>query len=276
MQGVVEGIPKGQPVDMISALCDPIPSLMYCHWVDADPRHAPFVGRASHTVQQVHSRNPAHTAAVVASFDEIIAFVEERIAAKRAAMDDSLLADLIRCEESGELSTVDMRNWVIVMAAANTDNSSHSIGTTLIELASRRDIWTRLGTDPAAVPAAVAEVMRYHPRSISTSREVMRDIEIEGVFLPKGTPIFANFGAGHWTPAYYPDPEVFDIDREGQPPHLNFGGGVFSCIGRFFVTMEIEETMAYLAQEHPDLEIVEAEFSHSPMFTSVERLVARL
>ena len=273
---VVADIPKNEPVDLISALCDPIPSLMYCHWIDADPKHAPFVGKASHTVQQVHSRNPDHTASVVASFDELIAFVEERIAAKRENMDDSLLSELIRTEETGELSTLDMRNWVIVMAAANTDNSSHSIGTTLIELAKRKDIWARIGRDPEAVKPAVAEVMRYHPRSISTSREVMEDIELEGVFLPKGTPVFANFGASHWNARYYPDPQAFDIDRKDQPPHLNFGGGIFSCIGRFFVTMEIEETMAHLARMHPDLELIETEFSHSPMFTNVERLVAKL
>jgi len=273
---VVDALPKDAPVDLIHGLCDPIPSMMYCHWVGAPYEAAGFVGKASHTVQQVHTRNPAHTTAIVKSFDALIAFVEERIENRRKNLTDDLLSDLIRAEQAGELSALDLRNWVIVLAAANTDNSSHSIGIALIELAARPEVWVRLGQDPSAVKAAVNEVMRIHPRSISTSREAMEDMEIEGVEIPKGTPVFANFGASHWNGAYYPDPGTFDIDRKDQPPHLNFGGGVFSCIGRFFVTMEIEETIAYLAEVHPDLRIDASAFSHSPMFTSVTQLVAQL
>lgn len=272
---VVGALPKDRPVDMIAGLCDPIPSMMYCNWVGAPFSDAEFVGRTSHIVQQVHTRNPEHTSQIVASFDEIIAYVEARIADRRQNPKDDLLSDLIKCEEAGELSAIDMRNWVIVLAAANTDNTSHSIGTTLIELASRPQVWARLGREPDCIPAAVAEVMRYHPRSISTSRETMADIEIEGVHIPKGTPVFANFGASHFNDRYYPSPEVFDIDRQ-DPPHLNFGGGIFSCIGRFFVTMEIEETIAYLAKHHPNLRIDAAEFDHSPMFTSVTELSVQL
>lgn len=273
---VVEDLPKDQPADLILGLCDPIPSLMYCHWIDAPKSDAPFVGEASHTVQQVHTRNPEHTKAIVESFDTLIAYVEDRIQAKRNALSDDLLSDLIRAQQDGELSALDLRNWVIVLAAANTDNTSHSIATTIIELASRPQVWKRLGNDPDAVKGAVSEVMRFHPRSISTSREAMQDMQIEGVALPKGTAVFANFGASHWNPNYYPQPESFDIDRKGEPAHMNFGGGIFSCIGRFFVTMEIEETITFLAANYPDLMIVESEFEHSPMFTSVTKLVAQL
>ncbi|MDE0002798.1 MAG: hypothetical protein OXQ29_08895, partial [Rhodospirillaceae bacterium] len=75
---------------------------------------------------------------------------------------------------------------------------------------------------------------------------------------------------------YYSAPEVFDIDRVDEPLHLNFGGGVFSCIGRFFVTVEVEETVALLAERFPGLTLDATGFAHSPMFTSVTQLVARL
>ena len=150
------------------------------------------------------------------------------------------------------------------------------IGIALIELASRPEVWARLGADASLVPAAVREVMRYHPRTISTSREVMEDTEIEGTALPKGTPVFANIGASHWDTRYYPAPERFDISREGEPPHLNFGGGIFSCIGRYAVTMEVEEVIGLLAARYPRLRLERTGFTHSPMFTSVSELVARL
>ncbi len=162
------------------------------------------------------------------------------------------------------------------MAEANTDNSSHQIAIAIIELASRPEIWKSLGENPNLVPQALREVMRYHPRSLSTSRETLEDVELAGYFIPKGEAIFPNIGAAHWNPNYFPNPEIFDINRPEKPTHLNFGGGIFSCIGRFAVTIEIEEVIAYMTKAFPNFELSISSFSHSPMFTSVDELVGSL
>lgn len=273
---VIDAIPTDRPVDLIEYLCDPTPSAVYCYWIGAPFEDAAFVARTSHSVQKVHTRNPDHTEEIVAAFEALIDFVDARIAHARANPGDTLLDDLIVAEEAGQLEGLDLRNWVIKLAEANTDNSSHQIAIAVIELASRPEIWTRLGEDPTLVPAAIREVMRYHPRSISTSREALEDLEIAGVPIPQGTPVFANIGATHWDARYYPSPETFDIDRKGEPPHLNFGGGIFSCIGRYAVTMEVEQVVTQLTQKFPALTIEDHAFSHSPMFTSVEKLQVRL
>ena len=273
---VADAIPKDRPVDLIATLGDPIPSALYCHWVGAPFEDAAFVARTSHTVQQVHSRNPEHTPAIVEAFEALIDYVDDRIADARKNPGNNLISDLIKVESSGQIGGEDLRNWVIKMAEANTDNSSHQIGIAIIELASRPAVWKKLGEEPSLVPGAVREVMRYRPRTISTSREVLEDTEIAGQFLPKGTPVFANIGATHWDSRYYADPENFDINREGEPPHMNFGGGVFSCIGRFVITAEVEEVISLLARQHPNLELKQVGFFHSPMFTSVATLTAQL
>lgn len=269
-------IPTDAPVDLITALCDRIPSRVYCYWINAPMEDAEFVSRTSHTVQQVHTRNPETTAEVAEGFENLLNYVEERIVIARANPGDDLLSDLIRASDAGHLTPDELRNWVVKLAEANTDNSSHQIGIAVIELASRPDVWAELGRDLSLVPQALREVMRFHPRSLSTSRETLEDVTIDGVFIPKGEAIFPNIGAAHWNPNYFPDPEKFDIHRPDKPAHLNFGGGIFSCIGRFAVTIEIEEVIAYMVTHYPDLKITKSEFSHSPMFTSVTALEAVL
>ena len=49
-------LPRDRPIDLIAALCDPIPSRVYCYWVDAPMADADFIARSSHIVQQVRSR----------------------------------------------------------------------------------------------------------------------------------------------------------------------------------------------------------------------------
>lgn len=273
---IISDIPTHTRVDLIEALCDPTPSRVYCYWVGADKGDASYIARTSHTVQRVHTRDPEKTPEIVEAFESLLDYADARIAAAREAPSDNLISDLVRAANNGEFTDDDLRNWVIKLAEANTDNSSHQIASTIIELASRPAIWQRLREDPDAIPIAVNEVMRIHPRSISTSREALEDVEIDGVHIAKGTPVFANIGAAHWDERYYPEPEKFSLERAGQPAHLNFGGGVFSCLGRYAITIEVEEVVRYMTQSFPRIRLDKAEFSHSPMFTNVTDLHATL
>ena len=273
---IFSDIPATKTVNLIDTLCDPTPSRVYCYWVGASKEDAPYIAKTSHIVQQVHTRNPEKTAEIVAAFESLLDYADARIQDARNNLSDNLISDLVRAADAGEFSNDDLRNWIIKLAEANTDNSSHQIASAVIELVSRPEVWQRLCNEPDLVPTAVNEVMRIHPRSISTSREALEDLDIDGVHIPKGTPVFANIGAAHWDERYYPNPESFSLERDGQPAHLNFGGGVFSCLGRFAITIEIEEVIRYMAQNYPRARLDKAKFAHSPMFTDVTALEVTL
>tara|TARA_B100000965_G_C19590644_1_gene757818 strand:+ start:1516 stop:2709 length:1194 start_codon:yes stop_codon:yes gene_type:complete len=276
VKSTFQELPRNREVDLIKFLCDKIPSRVYCYWINAPQEDADFVSRTSHIVQQVHTRDPKTAKQVSVGFEDLLKYVDKRIKISRQALGDDLLSDLIRATDNGYLSDDELRNWVVKMAEANTDNSSHQIAIAIIELASRPKIWKLLAKNPHLVPQALREVMRYHPRSLSTSRETLVDVELAGFFIPKGEAIFPNIGAAHWNPNYFPNPEIFDINRPEKPAHLNFGGGIFSCIGRFAVTIEIEEVIAYMTKAFPNFKLIKSSFSHSPMFTSVEELFGSL
>ena len=276
VKSTFEELPHNQEIDLIKYLCDKIPSRVYCYWVNAPIEDADFVSQTSHIVQQVHTRDPKTSAEVAVGFENLLKFVDTRIQKTRMNIGEDLLSDLIRATDNGDLSSDELRNWVVKLAEANTDNSSHQIAIAIIELSARPSLWRLLGEQPDLVPQALREVMRYHPRSLSTSRESLEDVQVEGYLIPKGEAIFPNIGAAHWNPNYFPNPEVFDIYRPEKPSHLNFGGGIFSCIGRFAVTIEIEEVIKYMTATFPNFKLVDSAFSHSPMFTSVSKLLGCL
>ena len=272
VESTFNDISENMNVDLIEVLCDQIPSKVYCYWLDAPQKDAEFVSRTSHIVQQVHTRDPATARDVSVGFEALLTYVDDRIEHSRRNLGDNLISDLIRATDEGYLTNDELRNWVVKLAEANTDNSSHQIAIAIIELSSRPEIWKILGRDNTLVPQALREVMRYHPRSLSTSRETLENVNLDGYLIPRGEAVFPNIGAAHWNPSYFPAPEKFDINRPDKPTHLNFGGGIFSCIGRFAVTIEIEEVISFMALNFPNFKIIESAFSHSPMFTSVSTL----
>ena len=272
VESTFNDISENMNVDLIEVLCDQIPSKVYCYWLDAPQKDSEFVSRTSHIVQQVHTRDPATARDVSVGFEALLTYVDDRIEHSRRNLGDNLISDLIRATDEGYLTNDELRNWVVKLAEANTDNSSHQIAIAIIELSSRPEIWKILGRDNTLVPQALREVMRYHPRSLSTSRETLENVNLDGYLIPKGEAVFPNIGAAHWNPSYFPAPDKFDINRPDKPTHLNFGGGVFSCIGRFAVTIEIEEVISFMVLNFPNFKITESAFSHSPMFTSVSTL----
>ena len=272
VESTFNDISENMNVDLIEVLCDQIPSKVYCYWLDAPQKDAEFVSRTSHIVQQVHTRDPATARDVSVGFEALLTYVDDRIEHSRRNLGDNLISDLIRATDGGYLTNDELRNWVVKLAEANTDNSSHQIAIAIIELSSRPEIWKTLGRDNTLVPQALREVMRYHPRSLSTSRETLENVNLDGYLIPRGEAVFPNIGAAHWNPSYFPAPEKFDINRPDKPTHLNFGGGIFSCIGRFAVTIEIEEVISFMVSNFPNFKIIESAFSHSPMFTSVSTL----
>jgi cytochrome P450 len=100
------------------------------------------------------------------------------------------------------------------------------------------------------------ETLRLYPPAYATSRFALRDVEIEGYRVPKGTTVFLSPYAIHRRPDYFPDPTRFDPDRftpehEAALPryaYMPFGAGPRICIGNHFALMEGHLLLATLAQ----------------------------
>lgn len=89
------------------------------------------------------------------------------------------------------------------------------------------------------------ETFRLHPVIASVLRETIKDVEIMGYQVPKGTPIFTNTRALHRDPQYYKEPTSFLPERWNEEPinlnaYLPFGLGQHACIGQKMAMLEIK------------------------------------
>ena len=88
------------------------------------------------------------------------------------------------------------------------------------------------------------ESMRLYPPAWILVREALRDCEIGGYNIPKGSDLVISQYVNHHDPRFFPDPEKFDPERCSAGVNLPkfayfpFGGGSRSCVGEPFAWME--------------------------------------
>lgn len=261
-------------VDVKRDFAELVPAGVYCSWVNAPLSDARFVADMSETVLSIFRRDPSLTPKIVAAYDELFAYAAARLDERRRAMGDDFLSALIGIEQEGGLSSDELEDFAVMLIEASTDNTSHQIAIAVDRLSAMPEVWSEIADDPSLATPAVREVMRLWPRSISTSRTALEDTEIEGLEIPKRTSLFASFGACHRQADIFDDPHSFKLDRRPSPPHLNFGGGAFSCIGQYVAVIEVEEAVAQLARRFPTLRVNRVDRDFTAMFQSISALHA--
>jgi cytochrome P450 len=132
--------------------------------------------------------------------------------------------------------------------------------------------------DVGLIPAAIEETLRFEPPALSCSRRVLEGFELGGVAVPAGSQLLLGLAAANRDPSRYPDPDVFDLDRD--PANLlTFGGGRHFCLGAALARMEAQVVLErLLVRSSFDLELCEPPRwqKRNPTIRALERLPVRV
>jgi cytochrome P450 len=102
------------------------------------------------------------------------------------------------------------------------------IGLTLLALARRPSLRTRVEADRALLREVIQEVLRCDPTTNSTLRFMARDGVIAGQEMQQGDMIIVLIAAANRDGALNGEPDRFDIARQDRK-YLEFGAGAHTC-----------------------------------------------
>nr|CAD91347.1 hypothetical protein [Homo sapiens] len=101
----------------------------------------------------------------------------------------------------------------------------------------------------------VNETLRLFPVAIRLERTCKKDVEINGVFIPKGSMVVIPTYALHHDPKYWTEPEEFRPERfskkkDSIDPYIYtpFGTGPRNCIGMRFALMNMKLALIRVLQ----------------------------
>jgi cytochrome P450 len=164
-----------------------------------------------------------------------------------------LVTALLAAEGEERLSTEEVVALIVNMIIGGLETTAILFTNGVVELMRTRDQWQLLCEDPALVPSAVEELLRYVSPAQWTQRIAKQDLELHGLHIPGETTIVLLLAAANRDPRAYDDPDRLDVTR--NPQHLDLGFGSHFCLGASLIRQEARILFTTLAQRYPDLEL---------------------
>ncbi len=204
-------------------------------------------------------------------------YFAERVEERRGKDGSDLLSVLCQTEDEdgNKFSDSDIVNHMIFLMMAAHDTSTSTATTMAYYLAANsewqercREESDRLGDGPLHIESlekleTLDLVMNESIRMVTpvqwTMRQTVRDTELLGYYIPKGTNVVVYPGMNHRLPEIWTDPGKFDPERFTEPRNEHkqhryaftpFGGGAHKCIGMVFGQLEVKTIMHRLLRKY--------------------------
>jgi cytochrome P450 len=219
---------------------------------------------------------PAGIDAAYQLYKYFSAFVAER---RVDPGDDDLAAALVAAESAGERLTDDqVVGFLFLLIIAGNETTTKLLGNCLLALQRFPSERAKVLADPARIPDAVEEILRFETSTQLMARTLTRDVELHDRKMPEGDKVLLLLGSGNRDERVWDRPDVYDIDRSWPTHHLAFGHGIHVCLGAALARLEMRVSLEEFLVRHPRYEIDEGalERMHSGNVRGYSRMPIRL
>ncbi|MBW0105622.1 cytochrome P450 [Pseudonocardia sp. KRD291] len=235
------------PVDLVREFALPVPSLVICEMLGV-----PYADREGFQADSARFLvKDQSLEEKVAAYTGLTGYLAELVTGKRAAPGDDILSDLAVQEDLGieELTGI---AFLLLLAGHETTANMLALGTfALLENPGQR---AELRADPALMPGAVEELLRYLSIADIFFRYATEDVELGGETIPAGSTVVVSLLAADRDPQRFDDPDTLDIHRTARG-HLAFGHGVHQCLGQQLARIEMRAGFDALLRRFPTLQL---------------------
>jgi cytochrome P450 len=195
--------------------------------------------------------------------NEAFALLPELMEERRRHPQDDLITGLVHAEidddDTGErrtLTLAEIVGFVQLLSSAGTETVARLLSFAAVTLARHPDQRRHLVDEPALIPNAIEELLRFEAPSPIQSRWVARDVELHGTLIPRGSRLALLNGSGDRDERHFDEPDLFDVERVIDR-HLAFGYGAHFCIGAALARLEGRVALAETLRRFPTWEIDE-------------------
>ena len=230
----------GPPVDLTRHFSEPVARLTHCD----------VLGVPRELAEEFRVRF-SESDALQPRFD----FLRQVLDVRRATPGVDTLSDLL----ASDLDEVEVEGLAFVLMSSGHDSVAYMISTAVVALLTHPDQLERLRRDPALLPGAIEEFMRFGTMFVTLfPRTATSAVELAGVSIAAGETVSVSPVAANRDERVFERPDDFDITRDASG-HLGFGHGLHGCAGQQLARVEIGTAVSLLIETFPRLRLEHAD-----------------
>ena len=173
------------------------------------------------------NKGPEH----IAAYEWMQAYAAKVIAERRAKPHNDLISHFSLAEIEGDkLDEREVLLTTTTLIMAGVESLGGFMSMFGLNLADFADARRAVVANPALLPDAMEESLRYNTSAQRFRRCLTHDVELHGQQMRAGDLVCLAYGSGNRDDRQYPDADVYDLGRKPRG-HLGFGGSTHACLG---------------------------------------------
>jgi pimeloyl-[acyl-carrier protein] synthase len=203
---------------------------------------------------------PDRVSRVATSVREMTEYFRAAIHQQETDPHEGLVHSLVQAQVDGIRLTEEeiIANCILTMIGGQ-ETSTNLISSGLLTLLQHSEQMRLLLDDPALIPLAVEELLRYESPIQHTARVAQEDFVLGGKPIRRGQTVVAVLAAGNRDPERFLNPDLLDVKR-GDKGHLAFGWAAHFCFGAPLARIEGQIAFSTLFRRLKNLELASENF----------------
>jgi cytochrome P450 len=231
------------------------------------------IGAGDPEYQQA-GKTPQDTAQ--AAMTELFLYFTKLVEEKRRTPADDLITLFAHLEADGaRIPEIDVLTFCLIIVVAGNETTRNATTGGMLAFVEHQHELRRLQENPALLPTAVDEVVRWASPIIHFARTASEDFSLRGKTIREGDAMALFYPSANRDEEVFPDGEVFRIDRSPNH-HLAFGIGEHFCLGSHLARLEMQVAYRHLLPRIEEIEVGGPIVRlHSALVGGVKRLPIR-
>jgi unspecific monooxygenase len=248
----------GERFDLVDGLAGELPIRLVADLLGLPRADCPMLKRGIGALIDASTMFP--TPAALAASDEANGFFRDyfrRLAGRPDGPGGGLLGQLAAAHRGGALTARELSANATLLLFAGHETTTNSLGNAVLALLEHPAQLAALRRDPALLPAAVDELLRFDSPVQTTIRWTRAPVELPTGRLAGRRFVEVALAAANRDPGAFDRPDQLRLDRRPNP-HVAFGHGMHLCLGLHLARLVVEVGLERLLRRYPVIELAGA------------------
>ncbi len=255
--GIIDAVCEQGECDFVHDIAAPLPMIMIGDMLGVAPEDRDDLLQWSDDMVSAQSGNAteAQYTKAMEAMQGYTAFCTHAVAERQAQPTDDLMSVLVHAEVDGDhLDPDEVLHESLLILVGGDETTRHVVSGGMEQLLLHPEQRKLLLDDPARIPVAVEEMLRWVSPIKNMCRTATHDVEFMGQQLQAGQKCMLLYESANRDEGKFTEPYRFDVERQPNE-HVAFGFGSHYCLGQALARLELNVMFEQLLTRLPDLEL---------------------